>query len=156
MRRNLTPPPFDGKAGGYAYLKHLHPKETAKLALKATPEVAALFATVRAAKVEIKRVDGIKSQAEQEICAVMGPAEKLGGEGFTATWKTQAGRVAWKAAADEAIDLGDRARTQLAAGRAQDALLTLEGLDGLRERSAGAPARAFRTYFTGDEGDDSP
>lgn len=149
------PPELDGGKGGDALLRLLHPKEKPKLVLQANEEATALFAALREAKAQAKVAQKAVSLANQRICALMGEAERLNGEGFYATWKTQRGRVGWKPAAEDAIDLLDRARTQLKAGLIEPALATLDGQDGLRERNAGAPARAFRTTFAGEESEES-
>ncbi len=145
-----VPPAFDGREGSDLYLRHAFPSERRGEVLKADATCQQIAERLRVLRAESKATDAEKSLLEQRLCSMMGEAEAIAGDTFRFTWRKQAGRVAWKGACQDALDLGERARAQLAAGQAQAAQETLAGLDGLRERSTSAPQRVFRATYKGE------
>ncbi len=145
-----VPPPFDGREGSDIYLRQRFPQEKKGEVLRADRTCEDIAERLRVLRAESRSLEAEKSLLEQRLCSMMGEAEAVVGDRFRFTWKKQAGRVAWKGACEDALDIAGRARVQLAAGRAPEAEVTLQGLEGLRDRSTSAPQRVLRATFKGE------
>jgi predicted phage-related endonuclease len=81
-----VPPPADGTDGARRMLEKLYPRNTKPLK-RATPEIEALAASLKATREQLETVETAKASLENRIIEAIGDADGIASDGWKATFK---------------------------------------------------------------------
>jgi putative phage-type endonuclease len=95
-----APPPLDGSEGAARMVRGLFRRARGGM-VPAGPEAEERVRAYLAAKDALEQAERAKSQAQAQLCALIGEHEGIEGEAWTATWKERAGSPDWKALAEK-------------------------------------------------------